>query len=118
MAIISDRIFELIKERGLTQKEFSRRTDIAESTISDWKRRGANPASEKLLIISQVLEVSVEELLSGVKKTGERGASVDYRVIADGSEEGIILEMFDELDRRNKDQLLGYLKALHEMRHK
>lgn len=62
---ISERIFELIKERGYTQKEFSKRTGIAESTISDWKKKGTNPVSDKILIICKVLEVSPYFLLSG-----------------------------------------------------
>ena len=39
MKTISDRIFELLKERGMSQKEFAEKTGIAESTISDWKRK-------------------------------------------------------------------------------
>jgi transcriptional regulator with XRE-family HTH domain len=62
---ISERIFELIRERGYTQKEFSKRTGIAESTISDWKKKGTNPVSDKILIICKVLEVSPYFLLSG-----------------------------------------------------
>ena len=38
MKTISDRIFELLKEKGMSQKEFSARTGIAESSISDWKK--------------------------------------------------------------------------------
>jgi transcriptional regulator with XRE-family HTH domain len=48
---ISDKIFELIRERGMTQKEFSEATGIAQSSISDWKRKKTNPVSEKILII-------------------------------------------------------------------
>lgn len=36
---ISERIFELMKEKNLTQKEFSKRAHIPESTISDWKKK-------------------------------------------------------------------------------
>ncbi|MBO4267567.1 MAG: helix-turn-helix transcriptional regulator, partial [Lachnospiraceae bacterium] len=35
--IISERIFKLIEERGMTQIAFSRETGISQSTISDWK---------------------------------------------------------------------------------
>ena len=66
---ISERIFELIRERGFTQKEFSKRTGIAESTISDWKKKGTNPVSVKILIICKVLEVSPYFLLSGSEDT-------------------------------------------------
>jgi DNA-binding Xre family transcriptional regulator len=31
------KIFELLRDRGMTQKEFTQTTGIAESSISDWK---------------------------------------------------------------------------------
>ena len=60
---ISENIFKLIGERGMKQNEFSKRTGISESTISDWKRKGTNPASDKIMIICEVLSVSPYELL-------------------------------------------------------
>ncbi|MGN9056357.1 helix-turn-helix domain-containing protein [Bariatricus sp. HCP28S3_A7] len=58
MKTVSDRIFELLKERKMTQKEFAQRTGIAESSISDWKKKRTNPVSDKILIICEVLDVS------------------------------------------------------------
>ncbi len=49
--LISERIFELLKEKGITQKEFSELTGISQSTISDWKRKKTNPASDKIMLI-------------------------------------------------------------------
>ena len=46
---INDRIFDLIKEKGITQKEFSARTGIPQSTISDWKGKDLNPSAGKIL---------------------------------------------------------------------
>ena len=71
---ISERIFELIRERGYTQKEFSKKTGIAESTISDWKKKGTNPVSDKILTICDVLEVSPYFLLSGVEREDRKSA--------------------------------------------
>ena len=56
---ISERIFELLDKRGMSQKEFSEKTGIAQSSISDWKRKKTNPVSEKILIICSVLDVTV-----------------------------------------------------------
>lgn len=67
MKTVSDRIFELLKEKKMTQKEFAQRTGIAESSISDWKRKRTNPVSDKILIICEVLEVTPYELLSGAE---------------------------------------------------
>ena len=45
--IISERIFKIMEEKGMTQLEFSAGTGIAQSTISDWKRKKTNPSAEK-----------------------------------------------------------------------
>ena len=65
---ISERIFELIKDRGMTQKEFSDKTGIPQSTISDWKGKDLNPSADKLLVICQVLHTSVYDLLASSDK--------------------------------------------------
>ena len=65
---ISGKIFELIREKGMTQKEFGRRTGIPQSTISDWKSKKLNPSSDKILIICDVLDVSPYELLGGAEQ--------------------------------------------------
>ena len=43
----------------MSQKEFSEKTGIAQSSISDWKRKKTNPVSEKILIICSVLDVKL-----------------------------------------------------------
>ena len=39
---ISERIFDLLEQHGMSQKEFSEKTGIAQSSISDWKRKKTN----------------------------------------------------------------------------
>ena len=58
--LIRDRIFNRLEELNMTQKEFSKRTGIAESTISDWRKRHTNPTAEKIMIICKVLDVTPE----------------------------------------------------------
>ena len=41
MKTVSDRIFELLKEKGMSQKEFAAKTGIAESTISEEEKDDA-----------------------------------------------------------------------------
>lgn len=70
---ISDRIFDRLKQLGMTQRTFSEKTGISQSTISEWKSKGTNPTSEKIMVICNILKVTPEWLLSGVEKTGARG---------------------------------------------
>ena len=113
---ISERIFELLEQRGMSQKEFSEKTGIAQSSISDWKRKKTNPVSEKILIICNVLDVTPYELLGGTDGVGSRSNPSDMILIDKNSEYGNAIMDFLALDKGNQGRLLGYLKALIEMR--
>ena len=55
---VSDRIFMKMEELSMTQKEFSEKTGILQSTISEWKKRKTNPLSDKIMPICEVLGVT------------------------------------------------------------
>ena len=40
---VGQRIFYLLEEKKMTQVEFSKRTGIATTTISDWRKKNTNP---------------------------------------------------------------------------
>lgn len=111
--LISERVFELLKEKGMSQKEFSLRTGIAQSTISDWKSKKVNPASDKILIICDVLQVSPYELLAGSAAQYENPNCI---VIDRESDLYILVEMISRLKSDQRLRLQGYLEALSGMR--
>ena len=78
---ISERVFARLNELNMTQKTFSERTGISQSTISEWKKKKTNPTSEKIMIICKVLEVSPEWLLSGAAAKSSRSASSGKKMI-------------------------------------
>lgn len=112
---ISDKIFELIRERGMSQKEFSEATGIAQSSISDWKRKKTNPVSEKILIICEVLEVTPYELLSGTEGEGKRSTPSDFMVIDKNTEIGQFVVDLQKLEPKSRERLMGYFNALKDM---
>jgi transcriptional regulator with XRE-family HTH domain len=107
---ISERIFCILKEKGISQKTFSEKTGIAQSTISDWKRKKTNPASDKIMAISRVLGVSPHELLEGTE-FAETYAQ-DSVVVEKDSEEYQLIQAFRSLETNKKAQLMGYVDAL------
>ncbi|MCC8125917.1 MAG: helix-turn-helix domain-containing protein [Clostridiales bacterium] len=110
--IISERIFELLEKRGMTQREFSERTGIAQSAISDWKRKKTNPVSEKIMIICEVLDVPPEELLSGVDFPDGRSRAQDNLIIGRNTELGILVEKYQRLSPQLRGRIMGYLEAI------
>ena len=106
---ISERIFKLMEEREIAQTDFSKATGIAQSTISDWKRKKTNPASDKIMVICEVLGVSPYDLL---QDTTGRGKEIEYRVVTPGTDNYDILERIENLDPKQKERVIGYLSAL------
>ena len=48
---IYEKIFARLEELHMSQIELSRRTGIATSTISDWRKKKINPQADKLMSI-------------------------------------------------------------------
>ena len=109
---VGQRIFYLLEENGMTQVEFSKRTGIATTTISDWRKKNTNPGSEKIMSICAALNVTPEYLLSGVCEDSARGKDVDYLVIPQNTDERMLLELFNDMGWLERTRLLEYAEKL------
>lgn len=112
---ISDRIFERLEQLSMTQKEFSKRTGILQSTISEWKKNKTNPSSDKILTICKMLDVTPEWLLSGVDPAASRSNTQKYYVVDRDSDSGRLLIEYNKLGKSSRDRLLGYIEAILAM---
>ena len=83
----------------MRQKEFSEKKGIAQSSISDWKRKKTNSVSEKILIICSVLDVTPYELQGGTDGIGSRSNPSEYIMVTKDSEYGRALMQFLELEK-------------------
>lgn len=110
--VISEKIFELIKARGMSQKDFALATGISQSTISDWKTKGTNPAADKILVICDVLGVTPVELLS----SGDQFKSYELDktvIIPSGTEKYALIEQIKKMDDDQVGRLVAYVKGLN-----
>lgn len=110
--LISDRIFKKLEEINMTQKNFSEKTGIPQSTISDWRKKHTNPTAEKIMIICKVLDVTPEWLLSGTESQGNRGNPQSWYVIDSSTEVGRLVQSFNSMDAFRQSRLMGYVDAL------
>ena len=62
---ISERIFELMKAKKITQAELAEALGITQPSVGNWKTRGTTPPMEYLPTICEVLGVSWEYLVTG-----------------------------------------------------
>ncbi len=62
---ISQRIFMVLKQKRLKQKDLAAFTGISTSAISAWNKNNVNPAAENLSTIADFLGVSLNFLITG-----------------------------------------------------
>ena len=109
---ISERIFVLLAEKGISEKELSVRTGISQSTISDWKRKKTNPSADKLKVICDVLHITLDDLLG---EPGASGRNADDILVEKGSDEYTLLNGYRALPKMYKERMIGYLSALKDI---
>lgn len=100
---INERIFYLLKLQGKTQKDLASFTGISQPAITDWKKKGTNPSSDKLVKICEFFNVSLSWLL-----TGEEINSVNEPALT--ADEKLFLKYYQQLTERDKLRLLGNLE--------
>ena len=61
--IFGEKLFELRKQKGLSQEELSFKLNVARQTISKWESGITTPDMENLIKISKLFEVSIDELV-------------------------------------------------------
>ena len=108
---VSERIFIRLNQLSMSQKEFSEKTGILPSTISEWKKKKTNPLSEKIVPICDALDVTPEWLLTGVNPEGNGEVDADYYAVKKDSEKGRLIAYYERLDPRFRERVMGYVEA-------
>lgn len=111
---VGERIFYLLEQKNMKQKELSDITGISTTSISNWRKRNTNPSADKILIIAKALDVTPEYLLSGITEEGKRSNRLEYMVLPKDTEERQLIEMFGSLDMDSRKRLFEYAKKLSD----
>lgn len=114
--MVGKRIKMLRKERGLSLKELSKKTDISISFLSDIENGRSNPSLERLKDIARGLNTTVSYLLG---ETDNIEINSEIRELLSNPE---FLKVLDELKDFNswsdedKSEFLAYIKAKRMIR--
>ena len=109
---IGERILDIINQKGMTQKEFSEKTGIPQSTLSSWRGKKQNPSMDELKVICDSLQIDPYYLISGAENN--EMLNNDYVAVYRGEEEYDLMIEYQKLSRDNRNRLLGFLKALQD----
>lgn len=110
---VGERVLELVHSKNMTQKEFSTRTGIPQSTMSSWKGKKQNPSLDKLKVICDTLEIDPYYLISG-GESNER-LNTEYLKVYRGEEDYDLVMKYRKLDEKCRNRLVGYMNALTDL---
>lgn len=101
---IVDRIFELADKKYPEQRDFAQALHIQPPRVSEWRRRKSESYMKRIPQIAEVLETSVEYLLTGEeKKPADQPAN---------GREAEFVHLFGKLTREQQELVLAQLKGI------
>lgn len=61
----NNRLYELRKQKGISQEELAGKLNVSRQTVSKWELGESTPDMEKLVAMSDFFEISLDELVLG-----------------------------------------------------
>lgn len=61
----NNRLYQLRKQKGLSQEELANRLNVSRQTVSKWEVGDSTPDMEKLIAISDLFDISLDKLVMG-----------------------------------------------------
>lgn len=104
---------ELLKRKGVKTADVCRETGLKAPTFSDWKKGKSKPNADKLILLANYFDVSVEYLRTGkettieIAKTDVALSNMDERLKA------YALKLA-ELPKEKQDQIMNLIDMLGE----
>lgn len=100
------RLEELMQEKEISEHKLTQELNLSKSSVWNWKQ-GSQPGADKILLIANYFEVSTDYLL---------GRSNDLGIIQTNAnlkpDEAELITLYKKLSFQNKNQLIGFAKAL------
>ena len=85
---IADRIQSLRKQKGMSQEELADKIGVSRQAVSKWESEQSTPDLDKVVIMSELFEVTTDYLLKGIEPV----AVNDHKTMADVVDEKILNE--------------------------
>ena len=104
---IYEKIFARLEELHMSQIELSRRTGIATSTISDWRKKKINPQADKLVSICKALDMSLVDLLCDEEDKKNAVLTANYVI-----EDNTLIDKIIDSPIDVKKRVLGYYEHI------
>ena len=99
---IADRIQSLRKAKGMSQEELADKVGVSRQSVSKWESEQAAPDLDKIVIMSEIFEVTTDYLLKGIEPI----KTDDHKTMADVIDQKVLTE---QNSKRAKTALKWFL---------
>lgn len=103
------RIFELRKERGLSQREAAKIFGVSQGTFNNWENSNTQPSIEQLIAIARFFEVSVDYLIGNADDIG-----VINLIPTLTPEQREVISLFSALPESARNATLTVLRQMYQ----
>lgn len=103
------RIFELRKERGLSQREAAKIFGVSQGTFNNWENSNTQPSIEQLISIARFFEVSVDYLIGNADDVG-----VINLISTLTPEQREVISLFSALPESARNATLTVLRQMYQ----
>ena len=83
-----EKLFKLRKEKGFSQEALAEKLNTTRQAISKWENNQGYPETEKLLMLSNIFELSVDDLLK--ENTGSLSSNENGYYVSKECAEGFL----------------------------
>ena len=94
--MIHERIYELRRQRGLSQEQLAEKIGVSRQTVSKWESGASVPELEKLIALSHCFEISVDTVIGSTSSVQDaeprvQEAEVERKALDWGRVLGLIM---------------------------
>lgn len=79
----NNKLYDLRKQKGFSQEELANRLNVSRQTVSKWEVGDSTPDLEKLVAISDLFEISLDELVLDKAAVSSEGTSSKSEVLSE-----------------------------------
>ena len=77
----NDKLIELRKKQGLSQEELGYKLNVTRQTVSKWELGQTTPEMDKLIEMSKIFNISVDELINESDTTPNQKPIIEEKPI-------------------------------------
>ena len=105
-------LFEILKERKITQAKLSKDTGLSSGSIGDWKSGRSKPSHEAMIILCQYLNLPLDFFDEKQKNVPGKAEDVVNAAIENSVAESKFRDMLNDMSTEDVAEILNYARYL------